>query len=69
MVDPATLISIVRPLIERAQPEWKKSQKALQRRFGEEVPRGIADHHVYVSSWCREFHSGLLAAVELAAPA
>lgn len=62
-MDGGTLISILPALIDRAQPEWKKAQQALGRRFKDEVARAIADHHGYVVSWCQEAHVTFLAAV------
>jgi hypothetical protein len=45
-VNAAALIPLLGSLIDRAQPEWKKTQQGLRHRFKEEVPRAIADHHV-----------------------
>lgn len=67
-MDPTSLLEVFGPLIELAQPEWKKDQKALHRRFEDEVPRGVADHHGYVSRWCQERHSVSLATVPVDAP-
>jgi len=62
------LIPLVGPLIDRAQPQWKKTEQGLRHRLNEEVPRAIADHHVYVSRWCLEAHSISLGTVAADAP-
>jgi hypothetical protein len=67
-MDPASLLAALGPLIEAAQPEWKKEQRALRHRFEDEVRSGIADHHAYVSRWCEERHSVSLATVPVDAP-
>jgi hypothetical protein len=67
-VDPTSLLAALGPLIEAAQPEWKKEQKALRRRFEDEVRSGLADHHGYVTRWCQERHSVSLATVPVDAP-
>jgi hypothetical protein len=67
-MDPTTLIPLLSSLIDRAQPEWKKTQQALRQRFSEEVPRAIADHHVYVSRWCQEAHHTSFRTVAADAP-
>jgi len=56
-MEATALIPLLKPLIERAQPEWKKNQQALRLRFADEVTRAIAEHHVYVSRWCQEAHA------------
>jgi hypothetical protein len=63
------LLAVLGPLIKLAQPEWKSDQKALRRRFEDEVSRGIADHHGYVSRWCQERHNVSLATVSVDASA
>lgn len=64
----SALVAVLKPLIDRAQPEWKKDQQALRRRFSEEVARAIGDHHVYVSNWCQEAHSGFFVGVPADGP-
>ena len=67
-MEPGTLVALLKPLIDRAQPEWKKQQQALRQRFDEEVHRAISDHHVYVTNWCQEAHAGFLMGVPSDAP-
>jgi hypothetical protein len=62
------LVPLLKPLIERAQPEWKKNQQALRRRFTDEVSRAIGEHHSYVSSWCSEAHPVSFAGIPIDAP-
>lgn len=59
-IDGGALISLLKPLIDRAQPEWKKEQQGLKRRFDAAVETGIADHHVYVVNWCQEAHTAVI---------
>jgi hypothetical protein len=67
-VDPTALIALLGPLIEAAQPEWKKEEKGLRRRFEKSVAEGIDDHLGYVTKWCNERHSVSLATVPVDAP-
>ena len=67
-VDLVSLVAALGPLIDLSQPEWKKDQKGLRRRFEDEVRSGIADHHGYVARWCQERHSVSLATVPVGAP-
>ena len=67
-MDPGVLAALLKPLIDRAQPAWKKDQQAIRRRFNEEVSRAIGDHHVYVANWCQEAHAGLLVGVPADGP-
>jgi hypothetical protein len=50
------LAGLLRPLIDHSQPEWKKNQAALARRFGDETSRAFAEEHVYASNWSSEIH-------------
>ena len=59
---------MLKPLIDRAVPEWKKDQQALEQRFKREVARAIADHHAYVSNWCQEAHDRFLVGVPADGP-
>jgi hypothetical protein len=67
-MNPGILIPLIGPLIDRAQPDWKQKRQGLRRRFSEEVPRAIGDHHVYVSRWCLEAHPISLGTVAADAP-
>lgn len=55
-MDPSVLVTLLGEVIDRSQPEWKKTQQGLRQRLKEEVPRAVADHHTYVVQWCQEVH-------------
>jgi len=51
------LVTLLASVIDKSQPAWKREQKGLVERLHNEVPRAIADHHVFVAQWCQEIHA------------
>lgn len=68
MVEATSLLGLIKPAIELAQPEWKKNQKALRSRFVETTTASIAQHSTNVARWCLEAHSLAHAGDEATAP-
>jgi hypothetical protein len=56
MIEIGSLLPVVKSLVEKATPQWKKDRLALRRRIIESVSRSIPEHHTFVVEWCQEMH-------------